>query len=260
MEPSALIFFFTVGAGISLCKALEPRWGHVHMGLHLTLCSLTGVFMVLSASALFKFLIQFVTGDFDSIFSPVPWACGGVMGLCTVWQLKHLNLAMANFEASQVAPVYYVLFTISSITGAGIVNHDFQAFTPRNAAGFAASCAICFAGVALVTRTTAHDFVEFEDEPDIAGVQLVHHDDTAAATPGPGTASPGSAGESPATPAISVMTPVTPQPRGRTPPGLRYGLDAEGQTPGGRSPGGLRPPGGIRSPGGRSPAGERVLH
>ena len=47
--------------------------------------------------------------------------------------------------------MYYVLFTLASITAAGVVNGDFSGFVPRTAALFVASCCLCFAGVGLIT-------------------------------------------------------------------------------------------------------------
>ena len=39
-------------------------------------------------------------------------------------QLKHLNRAQKHFDSSAVVPVYYLSFTICSISGGGIVYQD----------------------------------------------------------------------------------------------------------------------------------------
>ena len=43
-----------------------------------------------------------------------------------VLQVFHLNQAMRHFPASMVVPVYYITFTIASISGGGIVFGDFR--------------------------------------------------------------------------------------------------------------------------------------
>jgi hypothetical protein len=47
---------------------------------------------------------QYVGGDFLILASALPWSCALVTVGCTVLQLKHLNLAMSHFDASQVPP------------------------------------------------------------------------------------------------------------------------------------------------------------
>ena len=67
----------------------------------------------------------------------------------------HYALLTTHYSL-QVAPVYYVLFTLASICAAGIVNRDFSAFVPGAALGFVSSCCLCFIGVFLVTRTDTY--------------------------------------------------------------------------------------------------------
>ena len=50
-------------------------------------------------------------------------------------QLKHLNQAMHFFPSSQVVPAYYVVFTLCSISGGGVVYQDFWGFTWETARG-----------------------------------------------------------------------------------------------------------------------------
>ena len=67
-------------------------------------------------------------------------------------QLKHLNQAMHFFPSSQVVPAYYVVFTLCSISGGGVVYQDFWGFTWETARGFALGCCLCFVGVYLLTK------------------------------------------------------------------------------------------------------------
>ncbi|EOD26955.1 hypothetical protein EMIHUDRAFT_236270 [Emiliania huxleyi CCMP1516] len=111
--PPSLIYFAVVGAGILLLWLSEPKFGHR--------CSIT----VLSSSAISHFITHL--GEDPSVL-----------------QLKHLNLAQKHFDSSAVVPVYYLSFTICSISGGGI---DFWRFTPLTAFGFVSGCLFCFSGV-----------------------------------------------------------------------------------------------------------------
>ncbi|EOD38903.1 hypothetical protein EMIHUDRAFT_466754 [Emiliania huxleyi CCMP1516] len=54
-----------------------------------------------------------------------------------------------------VPSVYYLSFTICSISGGGIVYQDFWRFTPLTAVGFVSGCLFCFSGVYLITKRGA---------------------------------------------------------------------------------------------------------
>jgi len=149
--PPSLIYFAAVGGGILLLWLSEPKFGHRYLLLNVGLCSLLGSITVLSSSAISHFITHL--GEDPSVLrSPIPYLLLPVLVSTAVLQLKHLNLAQKHFDSSAVVPVYYLSFTICSISGGGIVYQDFWRFTPLTAFGFVSGCLFCFSGVYLITK------------------------------------------------------------------------------------------------------------
>lgn len=71
--------------------------------------------------------------------------------------MKYLNLAMINFGASEVVPVYYVMFTFWSILGGMVLYKEYHQNCPEGnpechyTLWFLLGCAITFSGVYLIT-------------------------------------------------------------------------------------------------------------
>ena len=71
--------------------------------------------------------------------------------------MKYLNLAMINFGASEVVPVYYVMFTFWSILGGMVLYKEYHQNCPEGQPDchytlwFLVGCAITFSGVYLIT-------------------------------------------------------------------------------------------------------------
>jgi len=127
--PPGLIFFAAVLVALAVLFLLVPRYGstvlmyaedgsncscpewylicssHVTLligaRVHLGLCSLLGSIMVVSTTAISKFLGQAISGDLSVLMSPVPYCTIPVVAFCTVMQLSHLNEAMSKFDSNQ---------------------------------------------------------------------------------------------------------------------------------------------------------------
>ena len=67
------------------------------------------------------------------------------------WVRRYLNMAMEQFGNTETVPVYYVLFTLSTIVGSNILYRDFEHAPSSALLAFAAGCALTFAGVKLLT-------------------------------------------------------------------------------------------------------------
>lgn len=151
-EPSAIIYLACVAGAIAVLAMLEPRFGHRWLLVNLGLCSLLGSITVLCSSSVSKFLKVIGEGDDTLLRSPLPYALVPLLATTAVLQLRFLNKAMAAFDSTRVVPVYYITFTLASITGGGVFFRDFWRFSATRAAGFCAGCFLCFGGVYLVSR------------------------------------------------------------------------------------------------------------
>jgi len=86
-------------------------------------------------------------------------------------QIKYLNRALQRFDATQVIPVQFVLFTLSVILGSAILYRDFERTSGEDAGKFVGGCAMTFLGVWLITsgRPPRNDDEEDRDpEPEDA--------------------------------------------------------------------------------------------
>lgn len=66
-------------------------------------------------------------------------------------QIRYLNMAMERFGNTETVPVYYVLFTLTTIVGSNILYRDFEKADRVTVALFALGCALTFSGVKLLT-------------------------------------------------------------------------------------------------------------
>lgn len=86
-------------------------------------------------------------------------------------QIKYINRALQRFDATQVIPVQFVLFTLSVILGSAILYRDFERTSGDDAGKFVGGCAMTFLGVWFITtgRPRRHDDDEDrEPEPEDA--------------------------------------------------------------------------------------------
>lgn len=149
----AVAYLSAVVGGVAVLLLLEPSLGHRFLLVNILICSLLGSITVLCSSATSKFLAQLTTGSSQAVLrSPVPYLVLPVLATTAVLQVRYLNKAMAHFHSTQVVPTYYILFTLASISGGGIVLQDFWRFERTSALGFSAGAALCFGGVGLITR------------------------------------------------------------------------------------------------------------
>jgi len=90
------------------------------------------------------------------------------MALSAIMQLKYLNRALQKFEATQVIPTQFVMFTISVIIGSAVLYRDFERLTRKQLLIFFIGCALTFFGVYCVTagrkEGDTEEYVDHEAE------------------------------------------------------------------------------------------------
>jgi magnesium transporter len=86
-------------------------------------------------------------------------------------QIKYVNRALQRFDATQVIPTQFVLFTLSVILGSAVLYRDFKRTSGEDAGKFIGGCALTFVGVWLITSARdapSDDDEEFDDEDEEA--------------------------------------------------------------------------------------------
>ncbi|KAH9386247.1 magnesium transporter [Nematocida major] len=80
-----------------------------------------------------------------------PYFFGALIFLCTVGQIYWLNKALKRYDALLVIPVFHILWTLTSITTAGIYFKDFSMFTSTQFNYFILGLVTIFLGSTFLT-------------------------------------------------------------------------------------------------------------
>jgi len=99
---------------------------------------------------------------FEALTFPVTYLLVAILVLTAVLQIKYLNRALSRFNATQVIPTQFVLFTLSVILGSAVLYRDFERTSGEQAAKFVAGCALTFLGVWFITSSRERESDEEE--------------------------------------------------------------------------------------------------
>ncbi|KAF2999202.1 hypothetical protein E8E13_000021 [Curvularia kusanoi] len=153
----------TVGVIIVLMGA-SNKYGEKNILIDLSLVGLFGGFTALSTKGVASLLSYTL---WRVITFPVFYLLVAILVGTAVMQIKYINRALQRFDATQVIPVQFVMFTLSVILGSAILYRDFERTSGGDAGKFIGGCALTFSGVWLITsgRPRRHDDDE-DDEDD----------------------------------------------------------------------------------------------
>jgi len=103
-----------------------------------------------------------------AITFPVFYLLVAILVGTAVMQIKYVNRALQRFDATQVIPVQFVLFTLSVIGGSAVLYRDFERTSGEDAGKFVGGCALTFFGVWLITsgRPSNHDDSDSDHDPE----------------------------------------------------------------------------------------------
>lgn len=101
---------------------------------------------------------------FRALTFPVTYLLVAVLVFTAVMQIKYVNRALKNFDATQVIPTQFVLFTLSVIIGSAVLYRELEKESAGDAGKFVGGCALTFFGVYLIT--SARDQESEEEEED----------------------------------------------------------------------------------------------
>ncbi|KAL1608836.1 hypothetical protein SLS59_002027 [Nothophoma quercina] len=152
----------TVGVIIVLMVA-SNKYGEKNILVDLGLVGLFGGFTALSTKGVASLLSYTL---WRVITFPVFYLLVAILVGTAVMQIKYINRALQRFDATQVIPVQFVMFTLSVILGSAILYRDFERTSGDDAGKFIGGCALTFSGVWLITsgRPRRSDDEDDEDE------------------------------------------------------------------------------------------------
>ncbi|OAG31339.1 hypothetical protein NEDG_01817 [Nematocida displodere] len=118
----------------------------VYVGLSAAIASFTTLF----AKSFGVMVSQILFGDL-SLASVGPYLFFSLILFCTIAQIFWLNKALKRYDALLVIPVFHVLWTLTSVSTAGIYFKDFAYFTPAQFKGFLTGLVTIFIGSGFLT-------------------------------------------------------------------------------------------------------------
>lgn len=111
---------------LALIFIASPRYGHKTPLVYISICSITGSFVVVTTQGFGSAVVYSISNPSDNQF--VYWQTYIMMAfiLCSgVVQINYLNKALNMFSTAVVTPVYYVMFTTATLLCSGILLHVF---------------------------------------------------------------------------------------------------------------------------------------
>ncbi|KAK9801955.1 hypothetical protein WJX73_010322 [Symbiochloris irregularis] len=129
MQPGFLLYVVIIIAvsGYLMVWA-APLHGTTNVFIYVGICSLVGSLTVMSVKALGIGLKLTFQGN-NQFWYPEFYYCIVVVGVCVVIQMNYLNKALDLFNTAIVSPIYYVMFTVCTITASVILFQEEQTTT-----------------------------------------------------------------------------------------------------------------------------------
>ncbi|EIJ89780.1 magnesium transporter [Nematocida parisii] len=113
----------------------------------------------------FGVLISLTLDGQNQFYGPGPYLFGSLVFLCTVGQIYWLNKALKRYDALLVIPIFHIMWTLLSVTTAGIYFKDFSMFTSSQFKNFLLGLVTIFIGSGfLIFRMVGKDTPSTESE------------------------------------------------------------------------------------------------
>ena len=154
--PFVLYLLTLLSAVVLLVRRVEPCYGAATPLPGIAICSLVGSLSVLLCKAL-GVALRLLVGGTAGARSPELLLLGCALGVCVTVQMAFLNKALDSFHTARVTPVYYALFTSTSLLASAVLFEDW-----RRAQAVATVTQLCGFGTMLVGVALLHNGGEGE--------------------------------------------------------------------------------------------------
>ncbi|KAK9916826.1 hypothetical protein WJX75_007477 [Coccomyxa subellipsoidea] len=129
LQPGFLLYCIAATAVILyLIFSVAPTYGNSNIFVYLAICSVVGSLSVMSVKALGIALKLTFQGQNQFTYLET-YFCILVVAVCVITQVNYLNRALDMFNTAIVSPIYYVMFTLFTITASLIMFQEPQTGT-----------------------------------------------------------------------------------------------------------------------------------
>ena len=166
-----LVYVVITIAFIIALMVLSPKYGHHTIMIDLGLVGLFGGYTALSTKGVASLLSASLYMAFEY---PIFYVLILILVGSAVMQIRYLNRGLQNFDSTQVIPVQFVMFTLSTIIGSAVLYRDFERTDLEHVLKFILGCLLTFGGVYLITSGRKNDEEEEDPEGIDHDVERIH--------------------------------------------------------------------------------------
>mmetsp|Transcript_56037 Transcript_56037/g.177567 ORF Transcript_56037/g.177567 Transcript_56037/m.177567 type:complete len:342 (+) Transcript_56037:128-1153(+) len=131
LQPEFMCYVtFVMAVVIVLIFHVAPKHGSNNIFVYVGICSLVGSLSVMSCKALGIAIKLTFAGNNQLMYKETMY-CVMVVVVSVVTQMNYLNKALDIFNTAIVSPIYYVLFTTSTIVASVIMFKDWRGQTEK---------------------------------------------------------------------------------------------------------------------------------
>lgn len=125
-RPSFVFYCIAVTVfSLYMVVFVVPRYGRKNPIVYLSICSLVGSISVMSVKAL-GIALKLTFGGNNQLTHISTYLFGLVVVLCIAVQMNYFNRALDQFSTNVVNPMYYVMFTTSTIAASVLLYGGFD--------------------------------------------------------------------------------------------------------------------------------------
>ncbi|KAJ3374094.1 hypothetical protein GGF31_008310 [Allomyces arbusculus] len=154
LTPRFLAYVAVTTSLLALLLRLYSKYHKKTVLVDLSLVAIFGGWTVISTKAISTLLNA---TQFQIFTFPIFYPLLVIMIGTGILQIKYLNLALSQFDATVVIPTQYVLFTLSAILGSAMLYDDFDDREAGSVVTFVFACLATFLGVFLIGSRRHHD-------------------------------------------------------------------------------------------------------
>ncbi|KAG0370277.1 magnesium transporter NIPA-domain-containing protein [Gamsiella multidivaricata] len=148
LQTQFIVYFIVCCVLVTVLISLSDTIGSEYIFIDLSVVAIFGGYTVLAT----KGISSLLSLSFYKMFTyPIAYLLVFVMVSTAVLQIKFLNKSLQRFDATQVIPTQFVLFTTSAIIGSGILYNDFDEMDFNKGFNFLTGCCMTFLGVYFIT-------------------------------------------------------------------------------------------------------------
>ncbi|KAK9837234.1 hypothetical protein WJX81_000514 [Elliptochloris bilobata] len=125
-QPAFLLYSVLVTSAIVyLIWHVAPVHGNSSIFVYIGICSLIGSLSVMSVKAL-GIAVKLTFQGQNQFWHAETYYCILIVAVCVLTQINYLNKALDVFNTAIVSPIYYVMFTVATITASCIMFQEPQ--------------------------------------------------------------------------------------------------------------------------------------